>query len=88
MNKSALKTNSNTSIDRPNVKEYQMNISFRQDEKFLFDWVKQYADAVQGTRSSLVKKMVMRDYQRIAVNKGQIIYPIINQKLESTGLSS
>tara|TARA_B100000131_G_scaffold263008_1_gene259654 strand:+ start:986 stop:1252 length:267 start_codon:yes stop_codon:yes gene_type:complete len=88
MNKTSLQSKTKQSDSKPKVKEHQMNISFRQDEKFLYDWVRKYANTIEGTRSSLVKKMMMRDYQRIEINKGQRIYPIINQKLESTGLSS
>tara|TARA_B100001250_G_C19730594_1_gene758273 strand:- start:717 stop:974 length:258 start_codon:yes stop_codon:yes gene_type:complete len=63
-------------------KQDQMNITFGQDEEFLYKWVNGLAKCTKTTRSGLVKRMIMRDYARIEKRGGQMIYPSVETKLE------
>ena len=63
-------------------KQSKMSVSFRRDERFLDEWIRRLAKETNTTKANLVKRTMMRDYQRIEVNKGQLNYPITTTKIE------
>ena len=65
------------------TKQDQMNITFGQDQKFLYEWINRKAKEINCTRAGFVKRMMMRDYQRVEVRGGRMIYPAIQVELQN-----
>tara|TARA_B100000427_G_C15061854_1_gene400254 strand:- start:271 stop:474 length:204 start_codon:yes stop_codon:yes gene_type:complete len=58
------------------TKQEALNISFRDEEKFLKDWIRQTAKTNNQKISSLVKRMFLKEYWRVEKSKGELKYPI------------
>ncbi len=70
-------------LDRPNPnKQDQMNITFAQHEKFLFRWINRKSKESNTTRAGLVKRIMMKDYQRVEKHGGKMSYPSVQTELE------
>ena len=59
-----------------NTKQEALNISFRDEEKFLKDWITKTAKTNNQKISSLAKRMFLREYWRVEKSKGELKYPI------------
>ena len=59
-----------------NKKQEALNISFRYEEKFLKDWIRQTAKTNNQKISSLAKRMFLKEYWRVEKSKGELKYPI------------
>ena len=70
-------------LDRPNPhKQDQMNITFAQHAKFLFRCINSQSKESNTTRAGLVKRMIMKDYQRVEKHGGKMSYPSVQTELE------
>jgi len=58
------------------TKQEALNISFRDEEKFLKDWITETAKTNNQKISSLAKRMFLREYWRVEKSKGELKYPI------------